>query len=351
MEKTRLMLLEHYHKYPKLQIQDIFKFIYQSSFGCEHLVTDLVGATEYIKKEYELIDKEDEPYIDALDGEYSRVSLSYLHKGLRIDTFAKIFVLSSKKEIDGLSNLLHKIEVALKLVDEGLLPFDKEEFNKCLLKWKEMDYPAIHHSNIFRENYKPAYRVISNKYIPFLNLLIEIDKRMENEKVVLCIEGGSASGKSTLGDMLSSIYDLTLLHMDDFFLQPHQRSQERLNEIGGNIDYERFLNEVLIHLKNGEEINYRRFDCSKVMICEGISIKPKRLTIIEGAYSMHPLFDEYYDLKVFLDISSKLQKERILKRNSLEFANRFFNEWIPLENFYFSKTNVKGRSDLIIKID
>ena len=53
MEKTRLMLLEHYHKYPKLQIQDIFKFIYQSSFGCEHLVTDLVGATEYIKKEYE----------------------------------------------------------------------------------------------------------------------------------------------------------------------------------------------------------------------------------------------------------------------------------------------------------
>lgn len=351
MEKTRLMLLEHYHKYPKLQIQDIFKFIYQSSFGCEHLVTDLVGATEYIKKEYELIDKEDEPYIDTLDGEYSRVSLSYLSKGLRIDTFAKIFVLSSKKETEGLANLLHKIAVALKLVDEGLLPFDKDEFNKCLLQWKEMGYPAIHHSNIFRENYKPSYRVISNRYIPFLELLIEIDKRMENEKVVLCIEGGSASGKSTLGDMLSSIYDSTLLHMDDFFLQPHQRSQERLNEIGGNIDYERFLAEVLIPLKNGEEINYSRFDCSKSMICEGVSIKHKGLTIIEGAYSMHPLFEEYYDLKVFLDISSKLQKERILKRNSLEFANRFFYEWIPLENLYFSKTNVKERCDLIIKID
>ena len=62
-------------------------------------------------------------------------------------------------------------------------------------------------------------------------------------------------------------------------------------------------------------------------------------------------FEEYYDLKVFLDISSKLQKERILKRNSLEFANRFFYEWIPLENLYFSKTNVKERCDLIIKID
>ena len=38
-----------------------------------------------------------------------------------------------------------------------------------------MGYPAIHHSNIFRENYKPAFRVISNRYIPFLEQLIEID--------------------------------------------------------------------------------------------------------------------------------------------------------------------------------
>ena len=40
-----------------------------------------------------------------------------------------------------------------------------------------------------------------------------------------------------------------------------------------------------------------------------------------------------------------------LKNDSLEFVNRFFSEWIPLENLYFSKTNVKERCDLIIKID
>lgn len=174
MEKTRLMLLEHYHKYPKLQIQDLFKFIYQSSFGCEHLVTDLVGATEYIKKEYELIDKDEEPYIDPLDGDYSRVSISYLNKELSLETFAKIFVASSKKEINGLSNLLKKIKVIKELVDKGLLPFDKDEFEKCLLEWKEKGYPAIHHSNIFRENYKPSYRVISNEFIPIvLNNMIK----------------------------------------------------------------------------------------------------------------------------------------------------------------------------------
>ena len=40
-EVTRNLLAEHYKKYPELQLQDIFKYIYQSSFGCEHMVPSL----------------------------------------------------------------------------------------------------------------------------------------------------------------------------------------------------------------------------------------------------------------------------------------------------------------------
>lgn len=35
-----------------------------------------------------------------------------------------------------------------------------------------------------------------------------------------------------------------LSHMDDFYLQGRQRTYERLNEVGGNVDYERFAKEV-----------------------------------------------------------------------------------------------------------
>ena len=58
---------------------------------------------------------------------------------------------------------------------------------------------------------------------------------------------------------------------------------------------------------------------------------------------MHPDLADYYDFSVFLDISPELQKKRIVKRNSPEFAERFFKEWIPLEQIYFSKMKVKER--------
>ena len=181
------------------------------------------------------------------------------------------------------------------------------------------------------------------------NLFREIDSRLEKGRLILAIEGGSASGKTTLAKLLKERYDATVFHTDDFFLQPHQRTPERYAEVGGNLDRERFLKEVLTPLKEGREVEYRRFDCSTMKICEAEIITPKNLVIIEGAYSMHPDLRELYDLSVFIDISKPLQKERILKRNP-QFSDRFFNEWIPLEERYFDKMQIKENCDMVIEI-
>ena len=53
----------------------------------------------------------------------------------------------------------------------------------------------------------------------------------------------------------------------------------------------------------------------------------------------------------FLDIDEKLQRERILKRNTPVLAQRFFDEWIPLEKRYFNEMRIKEKCDLIIKIN
>ena len=163
--------------------------------------------------------------------------------------------------------------------------------------------------------------------------------------------GGSASGKTTLGEMLKELYDCNVFHMDDFFLRPEQRTEERYAEAGGNIDRERFLEEVLIPLSRNKPVHYRKFDCSTLTLSPAATINPKKLTIVEGAYSMHPAFAGYYDLTVFLDISYELQKARIAKRNSPQMAERFYNEWIPLEETYFSETRAKERSDMRFKIE
>ena len=63
--------------------------------------------------------------------------------------------------------------------------------------------------------------------------------------VIVAIDGKCTSGKTTLASKLAEIYDCNVFHMDDFFLRPEQRIPERLAEVGGNVDYERFQEEVI----------------------------------------------------------------------------------------------------------
>ena len=347
-KKTRELLMNHYKQYPKMEIQDMLKYIFQSSFGCEHMVSSEGFAIDYIKKEYASTVKGDNPSTDALDGEYSRVSLSYLDKELSAETLGRLFYLSAKKEPQGKENLEKKLLTLKELVNDGALPFSTYEAEKIINEWADSGYPAIHHSDAFRNEYHPAYRVIDNKYVGLLPLLAEIDKMLNKGTVIMAIEGGSTSGKSTLADTLQSIYGCNVFHTDDFFLRPEQRTPERLNEVGGNLDRERFLDEVLIPLREGKDVNYRKFNCTSMKIEDEIIFEPSKLTVVEGAYSMHPDLSPYYDLSVYLDISPDLQRDRITKRNSQFFAMRFFNEWIPLEERYFKGMDIKDRCDIVL---
>lgn len=183
-------------------------------------------------------------------------------------------------------------------------------------------------------------------------LLVRIDRLMaEQERVLVAIDGGSASGKTTLGELLQSVYACPVFHMDDFFLRPEQRTPERFSEPGGNVDRERFLSEVLLPLREGKAVDYRRFDCKTFTIAPPRRIEPGRLNIIEGAYAMHPDLAPYYDLTVFLAVSAEKQRERILKRNAPAHAKQFFDRWIPFEQRYFDALDVRNRCDLILSAD
>ena len=183
----------------------------------------------------------------------------------------------------------------------------------------------------------------------FAPLFKRLDAMLAKSPVILAIEGGSASGKSTLATHLEQAYDCTVFHMDDFFLRPEQRTPARFAEPGGNVDRERFLAEVLTPLSRGETVQYRRFDCGTMTILPPVSVTPKRLTVVEGAYATHPAFGAPYGLTVFLDIDPALQKKRILARNP-DMAGMFFDRWIPMEHAYFEAMNVRSRCDLTIAV-
>ena len=157
----------------------------------------------------------------------------------------------------------------------------------------------------------------------------------QTQTAVIAIDGNCTAGKTTLAGKLAEIYDCNVFHMDDFFLRPEQRTPERYAEIGGNVDYERFREEVLIPLKTGSAFSYRPFDCSTFTLNQPVHVTPKKLSIIEGTYSHHPSFGNPYDLKIFVTVTPDVQRQRILARPAF-LHKRFFEEWIPMENAYFN---------------
>lgn len=352
---TREAILAHTKAYPLLQLTDLFKFLHQSSFGCEHLLSDPSSAIDYIKKEADSISScstsRPDSFTEDLDGSYGRVHLDLLARGLRPETLGTLFFLSAQKENDGPRLLEEKLMVLLSLCKEGLLPFSEEEAELSVRRWRADGYPPVRHSDCFRDAYAPAYRVIKKDYLPFLPLLLFLDRLPESaEPGIIAIEGGSAGGKTTLGNLLHRLYDCTIFHMDDFFLQPEQRTKARLKEPGGNVDRERFLQEVLLPLRKNQPVQYRRFDCSTFTIGEASTLFPSKLNIVEGAYSMHPDLAPYYDASVFLDVDPMLQKNRILHRNTPETAELFFSRWIPMELRYFETMHIKEQCSLVIPI-
>ena len=95
--RTRELLIKHTEKYPQLRAEDIFKYIFQSVFGCEHMVSNESAVLARIRREYAQMTEFCAPPKEALDGKYSRVHLSCISDGLKPETLARLFFLSAKK--------------------------------------------------------------------------------------------------------------------------------------------------------------------------------------------------------------------------------------------------------------
>ncbi len=348
---TQQRILQQVQLYPVLQPRDLLKFLHQSTFGCEHLIDSPEAAEAYLVREMATCRPSDSPMLEPLDGNFCRVNLRYLPE-LRISpkTFSKLFALSATESSGTANDLEPRLHIAMQLAQEGLLPFSPAALSAEIELWRAQGYPAVHHSDVFREHYAPAYRVLAQQHTTWLPLLAAIDHLMaEKAPVILAVDGNSAAGKTTLSALLAQIYDCNVFHMDDFFLRGEQRTPERYAQPGENIDHERFYEQVLLPLSRGEDVRYERFDCSTFSLTEPVDASCKPLNIVEGCYCMHPQLSPLYDYSVFLQVDADTQRRRIIQRNG-DYAHQFFDRWIPLEESYFTALDPAGRADTVIDV-
>lgn len=161
------------------------------------------------------------------------------------------------------------------------------------------------------------------------------------DKIFVAIDGRCASGKTTLAEELADALGCPVIHMDDFFLRPEQRTPERLTEVGGNLDRERFVAEVLRPLSEGKDFTYRPFLCHTMSLGDPIEVKASPITVIEGSYSCHPDLREAYHLRFFLTVEPRVQQSRLLAREGAERLTVFEQKWIPMEETYFKECRVQ----------
>ena len=181
-------------------------------------------------------------------------------------------------------------------------------------------------------------------------ILFCLKKRIDDllktgRQIVVAIDGNCTAGKTTLASVLEKEYDCNVFHMDDFFLRPEQRTAQRYAQPGGNVDYERFREEVLVPLKAGNAFSYRPFSCRTFSLSNAVEVTPKALNIVEGTYCLHPYFGDVYDLTLFLSIDPQLQRERIYQRPA-HLIERFFTDWIPMETGYFEAFQIPESADV-----
>ncbi len=203
---TRRLILEHCTEYPRATAQDILKFIYQSALGCEHSASSEQVAIERLRDEFARLAPSDaaKKIVEPLDGDYSRVHLRVLDGGIAVETLARLFCLSAKHEADGETKIDEKLAVADELVRANLLPFSEMELAAATELWKNAGHPPVHHSDDFREAYRPSYRVIANRFVRYLPLLSAIDRARVSGESSLPLD--CELDESALAELLHEIY-------------------------------------------------------------------------------------------------------------------------------------------------
>jgi len=166
-EKVKLkdIIITQLNMYPKMEIYDLFKIVYQAAMGNKHLLKGESKAYKYLEYEFKNIDASNsEPLYEDIspEREFVRVNLrSYKAKGWDIDDLFEIMLKTANYYDESIKKLDDYCKYLLEFQKQGCIPFSKNSLKNIILKMKDNQYAPFHHSKEYKKNYNPAYRVVS----------------------------------------------------------------------------------------------------------------------------------------------------------------------------------------------
>ncbi|MEG2701896.1 MAG: hypothetical protein RSA65_04730 [Clostridia bacterium] len=339
---------------PRMEPVDAVKLVYQSEFGCGHLLSDETDCAARVRAELDATALcADVPAAVPIGGRLCRLNLAAPQvRALLPEQIARMMRVTADFVHGDVLHFEHALDALRVLSREEATPFPPETLEDYLCAYRAQGYPPVSHSARYRAAYAPAYRVVLSDYAVLLPVLSAVNEHLRTHEFALVVlDGDCGSGKTTLANLLAALWQTQPLCTDDFFLPFSLRTEQRLHEPGGNIHYERFADEVLSGLLRGGDFSFQRYACATGGY-EAVRHPAARLTVIEGSYSHHPFFAQAYAkldaIRVFLCAQGGEQLRRLALRSPEKLA-RFQSEWIPLEKNYFQAYDIKGGADLVVQ--
>lgn len=333
---------EHWAKYPKMEPRDFAKLAYQSEFGPAHMVQSpdkVLSALLAERKEAGPEALPPEPIGNGLCRFHITQALSTLWE---LPLIGRMFIRTMARRSGTAAGLAEKLEALAALPVPGMAEY--------LELWRREGCPPVHHSEAFRNAYRPHYRVLRLDCARFLPALLPLEQlARENGPAVIAVDGRCGSGKTGFASLAADVLAraANLVHMDDFYLPPEQRKPDWMEIPAGNMDLERFREEVLLPARAGRLETYRPYDCQAGRLKESAELNGGSLTVVEGTYSQHPALAECYDYKIFLTCDRDEQTRRLRAREG-EYFPTFDRIWRTLEERYFAACGTEGAADLVV---
>lgn len=164
MEKIRQIILYHLKKYKEISVVDLYKLLFQASFGPAHAIKDYNSALSYLEEELNLSLTETISYEDIGNG-YVRL---YLNNFTVNDAkWILKLMIDSVDEIRNIKFFMDAYEITCEILKLEKNNEYLQSFKEFVLKMIKLELPAVHHSEVYKEKYNPHYRVIKKSLLRY----------------------------------------------------------------------------------------------------------------------------------------------------------------------------------------
>lgn len=223
--------------------------------------------------------------------------------------------------------------------------------------YQKFDFVANNPLDIYRtvKNINGVYKEIANQIL---------SRKQGNKPIIVGINGVDTSGKSTFTKGLERYIFKTgfksqIVAIDDFHNPSHIRNKEKdpvISYYNNAFDIKKIEDELmkpiaangvidkellLLDIEKNEFTNRKRY-----------IVDEDTIILFEGVLLYRAPLNQYFDLRIFIDITFDEVLVRAVKRDANLFGDaiieRYNNKYIPIQKLYFKQNAPKELSDIII---